>query len=385
MRNDTQITDQRAQVRPIAFVLDNGGFLSEPVTLTIRPEDLTRNEPTRVAVHQTLGRDVSGWADDFGLGLPTCNISGHTGWGAANRPDGATAFTDLNNMVVHDYQAAKQDAIDSGIDPRTVKLLFIDMLDDFAWNVKPTNFVLRRSKSRPLLFQYNIALQAISTDVENPIVVEPFFGNESSGLNSLGTTTDKIANAVPSLGDIIAKVTGLTALASAVKSFAEWTTKVFGVALSVISAVKGAWTTVVNTVVGIARDLASVGSSVFKTIAAIRDLPAAIKADLAQISAAFNEVKCIFKNSLRQKKVYEDYSSLYGASNCSSTTGGLPPSLYASQNVFTLLRPSDSTVSMSSAAYSSVSAINQSDPVLAPMPLPEMSRHLGIINGGITV
>lgn len=383
MRNDTVITDQRAQVRPIAFVLDNAGEIQDPVILPIRPQDLTRTEPTRATVHQTLGRYVSGWVDSFGAGLPSCNISGHTGWGAGGRPDGWNSFEELNNLVAKEFHAAKQEAINNGDDPADVKLLFIDMLDDFAWNVIPTQFVLRRSKSSPLLFQYNISLQAVSTDVDNPIVIEPDYGNESNGLDSLDAATTELEE--PSIDDMISSATGLEALAAAVKKLVELSTQVFRIVSSYINAARGVVSAITNRIIGIARDLAQVGANIFRTISSIANLPAAIKAQLTRISSAFNEVKCIFGNSLRPAKFYETYEGLYGASNCSSTTGGLPPSLYASQNVFDLMRKDKSPITLSSLSLSSVMAVKQSDPVLAPMPLQEISRHVGIINSGISI
>ena len=156
----TPPTSQRSGLRPISFVLDNGGSIGSPVILKVRPEDLTRNEPARATVNQTLGREVSGWVDHFGEGLPSVSISGHTGWRdvAGSGVDGARAFDQLNQLVAHDFPAAKQAAIDRGSDPADVKLLFVDMLDDFAWSVVPTTFTLRRNKSSPLLYRYNISL-----------------------------------------------------------------------------------------------------------------------------------------------------------------------------------------------------------------------------------
>lgn len=383
MQNDTVITDQRAPIRPIAFVLDNMGEIQDPVILPIRPEDLNRVEPSRVSVHQTLGRYVSGWADDFGAGLPTCTISGHTGWGAGGRPDGWNSFEELNNLVTREFHAAKQEAINNGDDPALVKLLFVDMLDDFAWNVKPTQFILRRSKSRPLFFQYNITLQAVSTDVDNPIVFEPDYGNESNGLDSLDNATTEIEE--QPIDDMINGATGLAALAAAVRNLVDKVAQVFRIVAGYISAARGIASGVLNTLIDIARNLALVGSYVFRTIAAIRNLPATLKAELLKVSSAFNEVNCIFANSLRPKKVYEVYTGLYGASNCSSTTGGLPPSLYATQNVFDLLKKDKTPITVSSLSLSSIATIKQSDPVLAPMPLPELNRHVGIIASGISV
>ena len=60
------------------FVMEENGAVVQSVMLAVRPEDLTRTEPNRATVHQTLGRSVTGWLDDFGVGLPTCNISKHT-------------------------------------------------------------------------------------------------------------------------------------------------------------------------------------------------------------------------------------------------------------------------------------------------------------------
>lgn len=390
MRNDTVITDQRAQVRPIAFVLDNAGEIQDPVILPIRPQDLTRTEPTRATVHQTLGRYVSGWVDSFGAGLPSCNISGHTGWGAGGRPDGWNSFEELNNLVAKEFHAAKQEAINNGDDPADVKLLFIDMLDDFAWNVIPTQFVLRRSKSSPLLFQYNISLQAVSTSIDNSIVTPPFRGNKSAGLKSLSGSISKLQSFIGKIKGLIESVVGfikgvIGPIADTIKGFVKLATTVFNAVSDVVNSIKSAVSSVTNDIIGIAKDLASVGTNIFKTISAIASLPSSIKAELSQIGAAFNEVACIFKNSLRPAEVYGEYSGLYGASNCSSTTGGNAASAYADKNAFDLMRPAPAPVTMDKSAMESTKSINQSDPVLAPMPIQEINRHVGIINSGISV
>ena len=65
--------------RPICFFLrdEDAGTVLGSHTLVLRPEDLTRQAPSRIAITQTLG---GGWADVWGGGLQTINISGHTGW-----------------------------------------------------------------------------------------------------------------------------------------------------------------------------------------------------------------------------------------------------------------------------------------------------------------
>ena len=181
-------TDQSAGVRPISFALDGGSGIGDPLVLPIRPEDLTVSDPQRVAVHQTLGGDTQGWVDDFGRGLPSITIAGHTGWNykPALGVDGFQAFEKLHKMVVEDYPALRQQSAASGRDPDTVKLIFVDLLDDFAYPVVVPNFVLRRSRSRPLLYQYNIQMQATALSVDGGLSqFLPNLGSVGLGLGAL--------------------------------------------------------------------------------------------------------------------------------------------------------------------------------------------------------
>lgn len=371
-------------------MLDRGGVLSKVVTLTIRPEDLTRNEPSRVSVHQTLGRDVSGWVDDFGEGLGSVTISGHTGWGAGGRPDGVNAFLVLNSLVSHEYHHARQEAVNSGRDPSEIKLLFIDTLDDFAWNVSPTQFVLRRSKSRPLLLQYNITLQAISTSVDQSNMAAPFFGTTFGGLNAIGGTISDLQSYVNDIKRMVSSAVGfingnLAPIGKTTQEFARISSSVFKTVADGIGSIESGSASVTNNMISIATDLSRVGANVFKTYSAIENLPSNVKADLIKVGSAYNEVYCIFKNSLRPSKVYQDYTGLYGASNCSSTTGGNAASAYANKNSFDLMTDGKYPVASSSDALSSVIALIRHDPVLAPLPVAEIDRHLNNINTGMVI
>lgn len=387
----TAPTSQKAGVRPISFVLNDSGSFSSQVDLVIRPEDLTRNEPTRVSVHQTLGREISGWADFFGEGLPSVTIAGHTGWRKTQSGgDGMEAFENLNNLVQHKFPAAKQAAIERGSDPGSVKLLFVDTLDNFTWSVTPTQFVLRRSRSRPLLFQYNITLQAISTSAEYSSPLGPFLGSLGGGLGALGDAISRIEgfanNIVGWVNNAVSFVqSGISYVGGIVSKFVGMANRVFGAAMSVVSSIRNGASSLANGVIGIAKDIASVGTNLFRTISAIADLPAALKAELGRVASAFNEVVCIFSGSLRPRKYYEDYEGLYGASNCSSTTGGNPASSYTNVNAFSLMQPSGIPIKTTSTAQSSINAMKATDPVLAPMPIIEMSRHIENINENTSV
>lgn len=387
-------TDQRAGVRPISFLLDNGGSVGSPVILKIRPEDLTRTEPSRITVHQTLGRDPSpsGWVDNFGEGLPSITISGHTGWRPAGltAEDGFNAFMQLNRLVAHDYHEAKQAAINRGSDPASVKLLFVDMLDEFSWSVAPTLFVLKRSRSRPLLLQYNISLQAVSTSIDNPLSSSPFFGNVGAGLESMGGVIGFLQSASAQVKGWVSQALafvqpGLSSIAGVVQKFVNTSSQVFGAVTSTISAVKNGIGQTVNNLVGIAKGVAQTGINIFRTVAAIKSLPGYLKHSLARVAAAYTEAFCILRNSLRPRNTYDDYTGLYGASNCSSTTGGRPASAYVNSNAFALMQPEPQPVDISPRAVSSMSSLNRFDPALAPVPVATMGRYVTDINNGITI
>lgn len=380
-------TSQKAEVRPISFMLDNFGSLSTPVTLPIRPEDLTRNEPQRAAVHQTLGRDVQGWVDNFGEGLPSVTINGHTGWGykPGLGKDGFESFEALNKMVAHQYAADVQLAVDYGRDPRQVKLLFVDLLDNFAWQVIPMQFNLRRSKSSPLLFRYNIVMQAVSTSVDGGLSrFLPDLGSATAGMNSLDGVLGRILGMVTSLQASVFSY--LRPIANTVLGYVNYAVTFLRKVQAVANARAEFITGAAGMVIGVGKSIAQVGREIFRTFAAISGISVAAKAAFSRAAAAFNEVVCIFSNSLRPGTTYEDYTGLYGASNCSSTTGGRMPSAFTDTNVFAVINPqSQAPVSLSGAAISSFNSISKADSALAPLPQAEIGRHLNNIMSGMVV
>jgi hypothetical protein len=380
----TTPTDQRAGVKPIAFALDDNGVISEPVTLPIRPEDLTRSEPSRSAVHQTLGREIMGWVDNFGPGLPTININGHTGWrtAAGSGLDGVQAFHALNDLVHVQYHKAKQRAVDTGIDPAAVKLIFVDMLDDFAVSVVPLQFSLKRSRSSPLLVRYNIAMQAISTEIDSVTVELPQTGNPSNGLLALDRSVKRLEEYAPEAVDAAEEIGG-GSFSDLVGGFIGLANDAFRAVVGFVRGINDLATSAASRVIGFASDLAGVGLNLFRAMNAIRGLPTGILAQVSRVAAAFNELICIFANSLRPRPVYQDYNGLYGASNCSSTVGGRPYSPYENLNVFSRIVDSGGSMSVSSEAATSISALKNMDPVLSPMPPAEIERHMGVIMAGV--
>lgn len=386
----TAPTDQRAGVKPIAFVLDNNGTLSQPLTLQIRPEDLSRADPARATVHQTLGRGVQGWVDNFGAGLPTITISGHTGWrtSAGTGADGIAGFTALGRLLTVTYHEAKQAAINAGMDPAGVRLLFCDMLDGFTLSVSPQQFSLKRNKSSPLLMRYNIVMQAVSLNVEEIRIEQPDLGSVGNGLLALDRTMTALASYAPATGPgpLDGLLDGIFGdFGGVISGFIRGVNGAIGAVIGFVDSAKALATSTANKLIGFASDLAGVGLNLFRALNSIRDLPTGLQAEVNRVASAFNELVCIFANSLAPRPVYETYNGLYGASNCSSTVGGRPPSPYANLNVFSLIMDGGSgNLSVSSEAMASIAAVRAMDPVLAPMPAVELERHMGIITAELS-
>jgi len=389
-------TSQKAGARPISFVLDDraGGSAPSWVPLVIRPEDMTRTEPARVAVHQTLGRDTIGWSDHFGAGLPSITIAGHTGWRKhSSFGDGEKEFTRLNELVARDYPAAKQRAIDSGRDPGLVRLIFVDNLNSAVWTVEPTTFALHRSRNSPLLFRYNITMTATDTSASSPSVSLPFLGDVGAGLTALGRalgTLDGYAGSIEGwVNDALREVEqGWAPIGGTVKSFMEVSNRVFSAVDRAASAINGGISGVGNILVETAGDLAMIGTNVFRTISAVASIPYNLKHTISRVGSSYQEVYCIFRNSLRPRKVYEDYGDLFGASNCSSTTGGRPFSAFTDTNIFDLTMQTSSPVVLDETALSAMSALRSYDPISYQLTPAEMNRYLGNIvkgYGGLNV
>lgn len=141
---------QKADVRPLTVIGPSG-----ECTFNVRPEDLTWTEPVRANVVQTLG---SAWVDAFGPGTGQIVIAGHTGWsGGRTGPDWEQQFRTLYACAFQDWN----DRVEATKDPESVEMLFADTLDDRVARVIPKTFVLRRSRSRPLLMQYHITFLVV--------------------------------------------------------------------------------------------------------------------------------------------------------------------------------------------------------------------------------
>lgn len=380
---DSTPSSQKAGDAPISFALLDFNVSDAPteVKLYVRPEELTRTDPSRTPVQQTMG---GAWADEFGPGIPTINISGNTGWRSDSAAkDGIQRLLDLKSLVFEQWHAKRLAAYQNGGRPDFVQLMFVDVLHQLTSLVIPGQFVLRRSKSRPLLAQYQIPMTVIGESVgayDSPPAVIVAEDAQSLGLTSLLQSINDITTHMDRISSWIS-----TNILAPVKAFVATVTKV-------CNAVVGA----VNSVLGIGKALMSVATTlvqgatkVFQTIAAVMSLPNQIMGQVMGIASAFTNIFCILKNALTGKSIYQDYTPLYGASNCSSTAGGSPISAYASKNAFESVVPMTSAapgpVAITAPAQVSLAALAHMDPVVAPYTPTQLAAMVKAANDGMTV
>lgn len=341
---------QKADVRPISFVLHNtaaGGGTPTKIDLVIRPEDLTRPEPSRTVIHQTLG---GAWLDSWGAGLPTVQISGTTGWGAGGRKDGLQEFQRLHETVFKRWHDEREAAIVRGFDPDKVKLIFADELDEFTWVVAPLNFVLRRNKARPLLSQYQISLGWIADGVIEKSAVDGELASlgdvmgVAKSQSQLERIRDTLANSLAKIQDFAASLKGsigavLGPIQQAVASFTALTATVLSYVNDVIATGMSVIQAVSNPLIEIAGNLSRAAANVVNAVSSVLSIPQRIKAEFSRVVSAFVNVFCVLSNGLGKRKFLPNYDDLYGASVCSSTAGGRPLSRYDTQNPFPELLP----------------------------------------------
>lgn len=333
--------NQKAEDRPISFVLHNTAKGTDPVELTliIRPEDLTRSDASRMAVTQTLG---GAYVDNFGPGVPTVQISGHTGWGSGGRPDGRQAFFELHDQIFSQWHQQRAEAVEQNLDPDKVKLIFNDVLDSFTWVVAPQNFILRRSRSRPLLSQYQINLSWVSYDVAETLssldaLKAKTLGSGIKKLGALESLAASIKKITKSIADKVTQVLG--PIRSAVDKFTQLTTSVLNSVNNIVLGVLSVPASVAAQGLLLAQSLTKAASNIYHTVAAVASVPLITKAYFMEVSAAFENAFCVLKNVLKPNLMLPNYDDLYGGSNCSSTSGGHALSPFDLMNPFNVYQP----------------------------------------------
>lgn len=367
--------------RPISFALEVDGTVVQEVTLTLRPQDFSRTDPSRVTVHHTLG---GAWADNFGPGLPSINISGHTGWRGGSDGNGETRWQAFRDLVYNAWHNRRKDAVQQGRDPALVKLLYADSLSGFVVEVAPLALTLRRSKSQPLLIQYQLSLIVLDQN-RNQLQ----FLQGGSARQTPGEEGGFFASVLGSLARIRAAIGQVQRWVSQniiapVRSFLTLANTVIASVLGVLRDVRG----VVTSVLAVPMMVAQAGANLFRMFAAVVSLPLQIKHDIMGVAAAFTNVTCFLLRSRSARLAYGDYNPFYGASNCSSISGGRPASPLAGVNAFNSLPVAGvgaSGVAISSSGREGLMTLANADPVQRPPSSAQISTALVQVQEGVTV
>jgi hypothetical protein len=385
-------SSQKADVRPITFVLvDNtqpGARLSSDRTITLypRPEELTRASPSRVNVQQTLG--ATPWADDFGEGIGNIQISGHTGWRPPPNPstgtdDGAARYVALKTTIFDQWHTLRLQAVQSGVNPEdAVQLQFADSLNQFASTVVPMSFVLRRNRSRPLLYQYQISLMEIgpvnpssSQSAQQPTQAQ----QQATAVASLQTSANEVSAAAANPATFVD-----ISIAAPIQGFLTQAAGVFNAVVSAESTVAG----VTNSMLSLATLTAQSGMNMFRTLTALPTvLTDEVMNTLMGIASSFSNAFCVLTRIIGQGPVFQDYSPLEGSSNCSSTNGGAPPSIFYGLNPFQYTNPTQiaDPATASSVAQQSMLTLANTDPVMDPLNQMQIGAAASAIAGGIVI
>lgn len=374
----------------ISFAIDDGEGNVDILTLPIRPEDLTRTEPNRVSVVNSLD---GAWVDDFGRGLADLAISGHTGWGQGNRPDGAYQFELLRDQFIHAWRTLRRNRIDRGLDPNDVRLIYIDALNGgYVADVVPTRFVLRRNKSQPLLMLYNISLTVVKEKAESPDpwLLEPIEPNDKAS-----ASLTSIKSSMSFLDGIKGKLGGLTATLGAFGAqLTDMVNNVVGPAMAVakdiIETANEARRTLdaaEKVAVDLAKQLTGTARTMFDAAASVASLPDYAKAQLMQIKGAYSNLSCVlsngFEDSLRRSISYSD---MYGSSNCSSTAGGSAASPFsvAGANAFESLAQASPRLLATAEAVAAMDGVKEYD-LTSDIDVDFFMRAAVQIQAGVTI
>ncbi len=316
--------------RTIGFYLSGGGAAPVLFNFVIRPEDLTYPEPSRLSVQQTLG---GAWADSFDRGLASLTLSGNHGWRGGALLSGEDLYAALRDTVFVQWHARRAAAVRAGQDPAGVTLQFNDSLDSIRVIVAPQNFTLRRSRSAPLLMRYQVDLTVLAD------------ADAATGL------LDEIVSALSNPLRWLAGVTGLTSTVTAIQAqFTGITNAIGGITagaqtflntgVGILTSVgqtaanlRGQFDSTVSTLLTVGQSYAAAGANAFSALACDDTLPASQRIPLMSAAALLNDAACTLANSFNADQTLLDLTAIYGASTCSSTGGGDPPSLFTQQDV----------------------------------------------------
>lgn len=173
---------------PIGVLLFGGGipiphlFDQDTALGTTPPETLQYARISRGNVVNTAG---GAHVEDWGEGIGQLSVYGHTGWKAGGIP-GEVRFKALEALFV-EYEDRRDRLARAGADPDVVQLWWLDAMNLEALSIYPHEFVLERSRTRPLLQFYRIRASVLVDLLKEAIYSIPTSGGLPDITAGLGT------------------------------------------------------------------------------------------------------------------------------------------------------------------------------------------------------
>lgn len=349
--------------RTISFTLSGvPGAADKYFVFSLRPEDVTASEVSRLTVQQTLG---GAWADSFDKGITSINLSGHHGWHGGILLSGEDLFRAMRATCWQGWHDGRKAAIQAGQDPNTVQLFYTDNLDDITAIVAPSHFTLRRSRSSPLLMRYQVQLLVLGDASDAVGIADQIINALSNPLRWLASVTglDAILPVIESNLDLGLAVFG--AGAQGIQQFVNVGVQLIGSVADIARQTQGVFSDQDNGILTIGTQFSRAASTAFSVLAMDDTLSDEERLPIMALSSSFNDAACSMANGFSLLNGYDDLSSLRGASTCSSTGGGDPASDFtlSGANPFEFMFPvTNPPVAVSAEAQQALTAL-QSDPL----------------------
>ncbi len=371
--------------RPIGFILWNATQNSQiaSTSLVIRPEELTHNAPSRNAEYQTLN---GAWLDGQGPGLETISISGHTGWRGTADDDGEALFRQLHDTVFADWHAWRKALSDDGQDPNNIELIFLDDLNNMAKVVSPGRFQLRRHKTRPLLFQFNIEMTVLRDASESVPPVDTISEAINNPRGRYRASSNSLKATLKAQEEWSKKTDGVLgfSLTGVSKGVLNASTKLLKNVTAYADTANGYIDATMAPLLTAAVQYQAAARNAYQVMAMPAQLTTKVRGELMFLASTFNDAYCTLINGFGVLTQFPDFSDLYGASTCSSTGGGLPPSPYQGKNPFLSMYPLDAKpVSITRTSGDAMKTLGAADPL--SLNSGDMPSLLEKMSGGVSV
>ncbi len=325
--------------------------------------------------------------DAFDRGISSIKLNGHCGWRGSFLLSGEDAFAALQTVCFDAWHDRRKACLDAGTDPSEVELIYTDDLDQIDLVVAPRSFMLRRSKSSPLLMNFSIDLISLGPAGGAKSLIDQIISALSNPLRWLAGVTG-LGGTIGELQAIYSDATTLYGAASgAVQSLIGTGIGLFQQIQSVAQSAQGLFTGGNASLLSVGLLYSQAAANALAALEPDPGLPAELLIPAAVLPSLFNEAYCNMANSFTSDAEIAIYDAMLGASGCSSTGGGDPasPFVMSGTNPFESLLPDGAApVAVTPPATAALAAM-QGDPLVLAGQQAALTSAMTIAASGVSV